>query len=67
MSVSTAREVFDSFEASFQDKSKIPEGLELLWLKKAVAQYEILEDRYLSRDRDKAFHLSGRHNANYAS
>ena len=39
MSVSTAREVFDSFEASFQDKSKIPEGLELLWLKKAVAQY----------------------------
>lgn len=39
MSVSTAREVFDSFEASFQDKSEIPAGLELLWLKKAVAQY----------------------------
>lgn len=39
MSVSTAREVFDSFEASFQDKSKIPASLELLWLKKAVAQY----------------------------
>jgi len=39
MSVSTAREVFDSFEASFQDKSEIPASLELLWLKKAVAQY----------------------------
>ena len=39
MSVSTAKEVFDSFEASFQDKSEIPASLELLWLKKAVAQY----------------------------
>lgn len=39
MSVSTAKEVFDSFEASFQDKSEIPPSLELLWLKKAVAQY----------------------------
>lgn len=39
MAVTTAKEVFDSFEASFQDKSQIPTSLELLWLKKAVAQY----------------------------
>lgn len=36
-----ANEVFDSFEASFQDKSIIPEGLELEWLRKAVARYSI--------------------------
>ena len=36
-----AKEVFDSFEASFQDKSIIPEGLELEWLRKAVARYSI--------------------------
>ena len=34
-------EVIDSFEASFQDKSIIPFELELLWLKKAVAQYSV--------------------------
>lgn len=39
MAVTTAKEVFDSFEASFQDKSQIPTSLELIWLKKAVAQY----------------------------
>lgn len=39
MAVTTAQEVIDSFEASFQDKSIIPAELELLWLKKAVAQY----------------------------
>ena len=36
-----AGEVIDSFEASFQDKSIIPLELELLWLKKAVAQYSV--------------------------
>lgn len=36
-----AREIFDSFESSFQDKSIIPEGLELEWLRKAVARYSI--------------------------
>ena len=40
-----AREVFDSFEASFQDKSIIPEGLELEWLLKAVARYSVELDR----------------------
>jgi hypothetical protein len=48
MAVTTAREVFDSFEATFQDKSEIPAGLEMLWLKKAVAQYstEVEEIRF---------------------
>ena len=39
--VTTAKEVFDSFEASFQDKSIIPEELELVWLEKAVARFSI--------------------------
>ena len=37
----TAQEVFDSFESSFQDKVVIPEALELLWLKKAVGTYSV--------------------------
>lgn len=37
----TAQEVFDSFESSFQDKVVIPEALELLWLKKAVGRYTV--------------------------
>ena len=36
-----AQEVYDSFEASFQDKSIIPETLEFEWLRKAVARYSI--------------------------
>lgn len=41
MERTTAREVFDSFESSFRDKEEIPESLELLWLKKAVARYSV--------------------------
>ena len=37
----TVKEVYDSFEASFQDKSIIPTALELEWLKKAVVRYSI--------------------------
>ena len=37
----TAREVFNSFESSFQDKVVLPEALELLWLKKAVGRYSV--------------------------
>ena len=37
----TAQEVFDSFESSFQDKVVIPEALEMLWLKKAVGRYTV--------------------------
>lgn len=36
-----AREVFDSFEASFQDKNIIPLELEIEWLLKAVGRYSI--------------------------
>lgn len=36
-----AREVFDSFESSFRDKEEIPESLELIWLKKAIARYSV--------------------------
>lgn len=35
----TAKEVYESFESSFKDKDIIPNDLELLWLKKAVAKY----------------------------
>ena len=41
----TVKEVYDSFEASFQDKSIIPVELEFEWLKKAVARYSIAVDR----------------------
>lgn len=37
----SVREVYDSFEASFQDKCIIPEALELEWLRKAVARYSV--------------------------
>lgn len=37
--VTTAQEVYDSFEASFQDKSVIPPELELVWLLKAIGRY----------------------------
>lgn len=41
MANTTAREVYDSFESSFQDKNEIPEALELEWLKKAVGRYSV--------------------------
>ena len=41
MQNTTAKEVFDSFEASFKDKNIIPEDLELQWLLKAVARYSV--------------------------
>jgi hypothetical protein len=39
MERTTANEVFDSFDSSFRDKEIIPDGLKLVWLKKAVARY----------------------------
>lgn len=36
-----AKEVFDNFESSFQDKSIIPIELECVWLKKAVDRYSV--------------------------
>lgn len=37
----TANEVYQSFEASFQDKTIIPSTLEGEWLKKAIGRYSI--------------------------
>lgn len=37
----TALEVFESFEAMFEDKTEIPVSLEKLWLKKAVGRYSV--------------------------
>lgn len=44
MANTTAQDVFDSFESSFQDKKIIPEALELEWLKKAVGRFSIEVD-----------------------
>ena len=45
MANTLATEVIESFEATFQDKCVIPEDLELMWLKKAVAAFSIeIED-----------------------
>jgi hypothetical protein len=37
----TARDVYESFEASFQDKCVIPEELERIWLLKAIGRYSV--------------------------
>lgn len=55
MNNTQAREVFDSFEASFQDKSIIPEGLELEWLRKAVARYSVELDPIEFNDTEMCF------------
>lgn len=36
-----AREVFDSFESSFQDKCIVPFELEVEWLLKAIGRYSL--------------------------
>lgn len=33
--------VIESFESSFMDKKEIPSSLEMMWLKKAIAQYSV--------------------------
>lgn len=39
MANTTAQDVIESFESSFMDKKEIPESLEMMWFKKAVACY----------------------------
>lgn len=34
-------DVIENFESSFMDKKEIPESLEIMWLKKAIAQYSV--------------------------
>lgn len=41
MQNTTAEEVFESFESTFQDKKVIPEELETLWLLKAIGRYSV--------------------------
>lgn len=41
MDNTSARDVFDSFESSFQDKCIIPFELELIWLLKAIGRYSL--------------------------
>lgn len=41
MSNTVAADIFRSFEASFKDKSIIPETLELEWLLKAIGRYSV--------------------------
>lgn len=45
MGNTVAQDVFKSFEASFQDKSIIPEELELEWLLKAIGRYSVELDQ----------------------
>lgn len=35
----TAKEVFEFFESSFRDRVVLPDELELVWLKRAIARY----------------------------
>lgn len=41
MAKTSAREILDSFEASFCDKREIPIELEYLWLRKAISRYSV--------------------------
>ena len=51
----TIQEVFNSFEASFQDKSIIPKALEYEWLMKAIARYSIELDNIDFDEDNKVF------------
>ena len=51
----TAKEVYDSFESSFQDKSIIPESLEFEWLIKAVARFSIELDPITFDEKQSVF------------
>ena len=55
MEYTTVQEVFDSFESSFRDKEVIPDGLKLVWLKKAVARYSMELDPIEFNEDDMIF------------
>ena len=55
MERTTANEVFDSFDSSFRDKEIIPDGLKLVWLKKAVARYSTELDTINFNENDMSF------------
>lgn len=37
----TAKDVYESFESSFKEKTVIPESLEFVWLKRAIGRYSV--------------------------
>jgi hypothetical protein len=41
MANTTATEVITNFHSLFQDKKTLPEGLEIMWLKKANSRYSV--------------------------
>jgi len=53
--MTTAQEVIDSFESSFADKVVLPEELELIWLRKAVARYSVELDPLTYNIEEKIF------------
>ena len=55
MERTTANEVFDSFDSSFRDKEIIPDGLKLVWLKKAVARYSAELETLEFNDEEMSF------------
>ena len=55
MEGTTAQEVYDSFESSFRDKEIIPDTLELVWLKKAVARYSTEREPISFSEEEMAF------------
>ena len=55
MEYTTADEVYDSFESSFRDKEIIPDGLKLVWLKKAVARYSVELDKLEFNEEEMSF------------
>ncbi|SEU08470.1 hypothetical protein SAMN05443270_3024 [Lacrimispora sphenoides] len=41
MANTLAKDVIDSFESSFAEKTVLPDSLELIWLKKAIGRYSV--------------------------
>lgn len=41
MANTTANDVIQNFHSSFQDKKILPDGIELMWLKKANSRYSV--------------------------
>ena len=55
MAKTSARDVLDSFEASFCDKREIPIELEYLWLRKAISRYSVELDVLSYDSESKSF------------
>lgn len=55
MANTTAQDVYDSFESSFQDKCIIPEKLELQWLLKAIGRFSVELEPLIFDDEELVF------------